>query len=402
MTDELDRLRRLLHDGTPSAPPDPARAVRARLQARRLRRTRRATYAGVVVAVLLAVGIPTGLRIAPGPGRPPAPAHPGPAAGCPVTHPLPPDRVPRTLRGLGHWYGAGRLWVDLSGLSAATPGRLKFGTFTLDARGRMSDAAGPPSLRATRLDGTDATPGDRLTSSNYASANGPHGRIVRFWPTTITLPGPGCWALTETLHGATVRFVVRVRGGQQACEPGRCDVAAIRRAVRTPLRTPPLGSGGTCPVSGTRRFGGGAGFSGPFTALGDGPVYFAPAAQHHPARVVMRRVSGHPGWLWTKPIWVFDPSYAGPVLLRGKRIGGPGRVEFDRYLGSARTQGEGPLGPYPSVLYPRNGLHDTRARGLESFPGGLYVRRPGCYAVQVDGAGFTGHIVFEATAPSGR
>lgn len=403
MTDpEADRLRRLMHEGPPEMPEVPGLAARARRRASRLRRARRATYAGVVAVVLAAVGVPLGFGLS-GPARTPTPAHQGPPAVCPVTRPMAQQVVPATLRSLGsRWYGAGKVWVSLPPSDASqTSTGLKYGVFTLDSHGRMSDAAGPPGLTARRLDGRGKAKGDRLAPDNYASAAGPHGRTVHFWPTTINLPSAGCWQLTEELGNTTVRFVLRIGGPAKHCAATTCDTDAIRRAIQKPLRVPRLGPQGRCPVSEATRFDGGAGFTGAFIGLGRGPVYLAPVSQRKPGRLMLQRTR-HPGWLWTKPIWVFGPSYSGPVLLRGKRVGGAGTVEFDRYLGSASSASNGHLGPKPSVLYPRNGLHATSSGGLESYPGGLYVRAPGCYAIQVDGLGFTEHIVFRAVGPAPR
>ena len=40
------------------------------------------------------------------------------------------------------------------------------------------------------------------------------------------------------------------------------------------------------------------------------------------------------GWPGMKVIWRLSPAYAGPVLLRGARIDGPGELRFDHYLGA--------------------------------------------------------------------
>ncbi len=66
------------------------------------------------------------------------------------------------------------------------------------------------------------------------------------------------------------------------------------------------------------------------------------------------------------------------------------------------VRGEGHLGRlgqlrgFSRLVYVRDGLHPTARHVAESFPSDIYVRSPGCYAVQVDGQGFTETIVFRA------
>lgn len=133
----------------------------------------------------------------------------GPAdAGCPVTSPMPPDRYPRALleEGTTTWYGQGRLWVDLAGLvDAGQVGdavRADHAWWTLDASGEATLADGPPSVRATRLDGPGRVAATVSGRSDDRSAS---------WPTRLTLPGPGCWLVTGELDGTAVRAVVRAR-----------------------------------------------------------------------------------------------------------------------------------------------------------------------------------------------
>jgi hypothetical protein len=139
-----------------------------------------------------------------------------------VTQPVPREQVPAALRAVGgSWAGAKNLWAQPpDGVVVGEPTRLKHGAFTLDKRGRMTAALGPPVLTAQRLDGDGTAHGDRLDDSNYASASGENGR-VDFWPSTITLPTPGCWELTQKLGGTTIRFVVLVRVDNPAAEPTR-------------------------------------------------------------------------------------------------------------------------------------------------------------------------------------
>jgi hypothetical protein len=81
------------------------------------------------------------------------------------------------------------------------------------------------------------------------------------------------------------------------------------------------------------------------------------------------------------------PAYQGPVLLRGSHLDGPGPVGF----------GEQPL-VSALIIPPDPTLNE--ADGYRMSPGGIYVTRPGCYGVQVDGTRFSYLIVLETPAPT--
>lgn len=170
-----------------------------------------------------------------------------------------------------------------------------------------------------------------------------------------------------------------------------CDPAHVAQQVRRPMHLPTVAPGAACPVSPRRSFPGGAGFTGPFPALGSGPLHVAGLARHGRLPV---SPDGR-GRLTAKVIWVFGKEYGGPLLLRGDRIDGPGRLRFEHYLGAADYPGSGPgTGPHREVLYVRGGLHASAPGALESEPDVLYVDGPGCYAVQADGVGFSQVLVF--------
>jgi hypothetical protein len=174
-----------------------------------------------------------------------------------------------------------------------------------------------------------------------------------------------------------------------------CDPARVAQQVRRPLHLPTVAPGAACPISPRRNFPGGAGFTGPFPAIGTGPLY---AAGLTPAGRLPVTPAGA-GRLTAKVIWVFAKGYGGPILLRGDRIDGPGRLRFEHYLGAANYPGSGPgTGPHRQVLYVRGGLHASAPDALESEPDVLYVDGPGCYAVQADGVGLSQVLVFRVPA----
>ena len=67
------------------------------------------------------------------------------------------------------------------------------------------------------------------------------------------------------------------------------------------------------------------------------------------------------------------------------------------YLGAAGPPGYGPGGHgFRQLLYVRDGLHSSAQHVLETIPSDIYVRAPGCYAIQVDGEGLSETLVFRA------
>lgn len=178
------------------------------------------------------------------------------------------------------------------------------------------------------------------------------------------------------------------------CASANCVPQDVLAAIRRPLHLPSAGSGGACPTSPVRRFPAGAGFSGPFTAIGAGPFYVALPTGRTPA---VRVTPARGGWLGQKVIWVVSGDYSGPLLLRGARIDGAGPLRFAHYLGAAGPPGYGHGSHgFRRLLYVRDGLHSAAQHVTESVPSDIYVRASGCYAIQVDGEGFSETLVFRA------
>jgi hypothetical protein len=91
-------------------------------------------------------------------------------------------------------------------------------------------------------------------------------------------------------------------------------------------------------------------------------------------------------WGGQKVLWVVEPSYDGPVLIRGGQLDGTNEVRFD----------EGDVPP-KQIWMPAEDAPDERWRERPSY---TRLRAPGCYAYQVDGSGFSVVIVFEAESIS--
>jgi hypothetical protein len=142
---------------------------------------------------------------------------------------------------------------------------------------------------------------------------------------------------------------------------GHCT-GSVPAALERPLHLPGIPAGGGCPTSGAR---------GPVRPQGSANV----------------RVSSFIGSAWKggEVTWEAAPSYQGPVLIRGRQVGGSGPVGF----------GEGHV-PYDQLqlLDAAQGMPRGPTRKWPSF---TRVHAPGCYAYQVDGTSISEVIVFRAS-----
>lgn len=157
-------------------------------------------------------------------------------------------------------------------------------------------------------------------------------------------------------------------------------VGGVPDALRRPLHLPALQANDPCP---TRR---------PHTvnpetspALGNGPVY--PILTPEQDRLLFEypppRRSPFAGseWSGAKVLWIAQPSYGGPVLVRGGQIDGSNPLGFE----------SGTI-PFAELQFaPRRG-----APGWRYWPTYTRVRAPGCYAYQIDGTTFSYVIAFQA------
>jgi hypothetical protein len=86
-------------------------------------------------------------------------------------------------------------------------------------------------------------------------------------------------------------------------------------------------------------------------------------------------------WNGGEVTWGVSGSYSGPVLIRGRELGGSHAVGF----------GEGHT-PYDELQLLGRAMGAPRGQ----WPSFTRVRSPGCYAYQVDGTSFSEVIVFRA------
>lgn len=156
--------------------------------------------------------------------------------------------------------------------------------------------------------------------------------------------------------------------------------------LRRPLRLPRVGSGEKCPRThgspGSRYA---PDFSSETFALGDGPVYpmftgphaYQPDRPHRPVRLAELIRKGD--WYRVKVLWIGEPGQSGPVLVRGRQLDGAYPVRFGRGDPPGRELRLGAPGDTPS--------------GWVNWTSTVALRGPGCYGLQIDGAGFSDVVV---------
>jgi hypothetical protein len=220
----------------------------------------------------------------------------------------------------------------------------------------VSTAAPPPTT-------TSAT-----TTSSTSTATAP--------ATTTTAPAPTTTTSTATTPLPTAPAGLAAATGYSSYDncQGTCT-GSVPASLRRALHLPGLGAGGACPVSGVAP----VSYAGP--AVGTGPVY---AAQSTPFAITSFINSS---WDGARVTWVANPSYTGPVLIRGGQVGGAGAVGF----------GEGHVPVDELQLLTAAGQSSGEPAGAREWPSFTRVRSAGCYAYQVDGTDFSRVIVFQAT-----
>jgi hypothetical protein len=159
------------------------------------------------------------------------------------------------------------------------------------------------------------------------------------------------------------------------------------KALHRPLHVPRIDPGAACPVSPVSSVDLGA--EGVQILAGRGPAYPNFGGGHRdleyfwPALPAQTDFYGT-GWSGNKVLWWVTGSYHGPVLIRGRQLDGTELVRFDR--------GRPPAAEIR--IPPGRGVASWK--GARDRPSYTRVRKPGCYAYQIDGATFSRVIVFEA------
>lgn len=110
-------------------------------------------------------------------------------------------------------------------------------------------------------------------------------------------------------------------------------------------------------------------------ALGGGPLYVVMGDADSNGVFHLSSSNEVGGWYSFKAVWTSDPSYQGPVLVRGLQVGSTNVMRF------------GDNNP------PDPNLYFTAPHGNEFEVTSTRVNAPGCYAYQVDGIDFSEVIV---------
>ncbi len=219
--------------------------------------------------------------------------------------------------------------------------------------GCSSDTAPTTTGRATSHGPTAAT------SLNLAQVGNP-------------LPAPTTYSAVCDLLSSTC--------ATNTAPPGGLPPALVR-ALKFPILSP----GAPCPTSAGADVAT-VGFGGPALGLGDPVRPLGSFSTRGITTGTSTSVDHH--WFGPKTLWYVTPSYQGPVLIRGARLDGPGPVGF----------GEQPL--VSALIIPPGPTLNEASDGYRTSPGGMWVMRPGCYGVAVDGTNFSYVIVLGILAPS--
>ena len=255
--------------------------------------------------------------------------------------------------------GSAALALALTGCGSSS-GSPTTATHTTAAPTTTSSAA---STSTTATDTTTAprrrrpqptpTTASSTSSRSAASTTSSTPATVRTAPSPVPAATPAAPdGLSQTTGYSTYEL----------CSSG-CS-GAVPGSLRRALHLPSAGSGSACPVS--------AGSS-PVTPSGGGDL----------------TVSSFIGSAWqgARVTWTAASSYTGPVLIRGRQLGGSGAVGF----------GEGHV-PYDELqLLAAGAGAPAGSGGGRAWLSVTRVRSPGCYADQVDGTSFSTVIVFRAT-----
>lgn len=221
-----------------------------------------------------------------------------------------------------------------------------------------SSVASPTSTETTTTatSAVTSTPGPHRTTSTAAPAH--------------TATTTSATSATTSSHAATAPPApdgLRAGGSYSAYDncSGACG-GSVPASLQRPLHLP----AGGCALSGAHTIGG-------TSVLGNGPVGPAQAAKQPFASFI------NSPWSGARVTWFASSAYTGPILIRGREVGGPHAVGFG--LGNV---------PYDQLQVKDSA--GPASGGTRQWPTFSRVRGAGCYAYQVDGTSFSDVIVFRA------
>ena len=192
--------------------------------------------------------------------------------------------------------------------------------------------------------------------------------------------------LQSLLHAIAVLLLVAcepdwIKTGQATVSPALPSMQPVANLRRRAMNVPLLEPGTSCPITVTP----GKQMSPDFgLAVGAGPIYAVTAGVgtlSYPAFAAMD------AWQFAKVLWIGDPAYLGPVLIRGHQTDGPNELRFGGQV------------PQADLFFPEETRPEVQQRspsGWRHWPSYTFARATGCYAYQVDGLDFSYHIVVQA------
>jgi DNA-binding CsgD family transcriptional regulator len=302
-----------------------------------------------------------------------------PGAPCPVDQPLAVFPGAASTAGVGPAYVTGLV----GGFSRESGGIVAKTLLIPEQTARQ-----PILVRGRQMDGPGQVAFDdlapRTTSLLVSDFNTTSGSLW-FRVVGTVVSGEGCYALQldSARYSEVIVFQVTLSGtGTPASAPPMASATELRSR---PLRSVTFADDRTCPGDVSQNVNRAVG-----PAIGPGPVYLVGVARAGGfGKVPALSTAGtlppqYAQWGSAKTIFVARPPNVGPLLFRGRRIGGDGEVAF--WFTSDPTPElivDSPLGSDAGNWY--------------SDVFGTLVPTPGCYAIQVDGTRFSETIVFEAS-----
>jgi hypothetical protein len=169
-----------------------------------------------------------------------------------------------------------------------------------------------------------------------------------------------------------------------AATPSPTLTEAWRALEQRPLSLSSIASGTSCPKLAGHLVSPDFGY-----VLGDGPAY--------PFWTVSSRVGTMQASVLDPVQWYIDPSYTGPVLVRGRQLDGSGVLTFEGGLDQLHYQGTWRDAPQlPSLRLMGGPAYASGGSRWASFATHTNIPGDGCYAYQVDGTSFSYTITFLA------
>lgn len=200
---------------------------------------------------------------------------------------------------------------------------------------------------------------------------------------------PAATAPSSSAVPATVVSPVSARPTTSPSATARAAPTTLPRDEFTVLRRRPLAlaalpSGAGCPVSTPLPAPAVPEFA-TARVLGHDPVYATGFTLDQDANLSEPRN----GWRLAKVLWWNVPAYRGPLLIRGRRLDGPGVSRFRRYIDAATPSNE--------LALPADVSGTSETAGMRHWGGYVELQELGCYGFQIDGLGFSHTLIVRAT-----